>query len=284
MDAAHPELRFVSPGASQLLASEQIRAALNAVSQTSPIRGGTSVDPPQGVRPVSDLAHHAIVAESFGPAVQEILIPEDPHRSTIVLFQATSGLPHPVFVDAYRARVLGSLSTSAWLPGITRALHSGWPLGDPGSWLLETGAGWATVMLVTGLYLWWPRDRGFLGGLWPRVHRGWRVLIRDLHSCVAAWFSIVFLFFLISALPWTAFWGGQVLARIESFTGQTSPAGFSPGGASLSQVADALSSVDALVEGARRRGVRGTLAGPLARSTALRHQRARGGGGIEQSA
>ena len=85
------------------------------------------------------------------------------------------------------------------------------------------------------------------------------MLIRDLHSCVAVWFSFVLLFFLVSALPWTAFWGGNILPRIEAAADQTNPAGFSPGGASVSQLANALPSVDEIVQTSRARGVAGTL-------------------------
>ena len=151
------------------------------------------------------------------------------------------------------------MSTSAWLPGITRALHGGWPLGAPGSWLLELGDGWAIVALATGLYLWWPRGRGFAAGLWPRLRNGLRVMVRDLHSCVAVWFSLVLLFFLVTALPWTKFWGETILPVIEGATNQVSPAGFSPGGASMAQMTSALPAVDEMVETARRRAVPGTL-------------------------
>jgi len=261
MDAAHSELRFVSVGSHTRPASEQVRAALGAVSPRSRAENHVSHDAPNAPRGQSPPAHHGAAAASVapGPAVQRVLIAEDPRRSTAVLLQARNGLPYPVFVDPYTAQVLGSLSPTAWLPGLTRALHGGWPLGDPGSWLLELGDGWAIVMIVTGLYLWWPRGRGLAAGLWPRVRSGRRVLLRDLHSCVAVWFSIVFLFFLISALPWTAFWGGRILSSIESATGQSSPTGFSPGGASLSQFGHALPSIDEVVTAARSRGVRGTL-------------------------
>ena len=154
--------------------------------------------------------------------------------------------------------MLGQLSPAAWLPGISRALHGGWPLGEPGSWLLELGDGWAILMLATGLYLWWPRGRG-VAALWPRTGAGTRVLLRDLHSCVAAWFSVVFLFFLISALPWTAFWGGKLLSTIESNIGQKSPTGFSPGGASVAQFANASLPIEQAVSAAKRAGVHGTL-------------------------
>lgn len=262
MDAMHPELRFVEAGTARSPPSEQIRAALEANAGEAARSSGDSA--PSGDLVAGNHAHHAPVATSGAPSVVEVLVPDDARRSTTVLLAGDSGLPSPVLVDPHTARVLGALSTAAWLPGLTHALHGGWPLGDPGSWLLEIGAGWTLVMLLTGLYLWWPRDRGFLPGLWPRMHRGWRLLIRDLHSCVAAWFSIVLAFFLVSAMPWTAFWGVQVLERIQSATGQVDPAGFSPGGASVAQMTNALTSVDTLVDSARRRGVPGTLSVRLA--------------------
>jgi uncharacterized iron-regulated membrane protein len=59
------------------------------------------------------------------------MISDDPHRSTIVLLPNASGLPYPVFVNPHDARVLGALAAAEWLPGITRSLHGGWPLGEP---------------------------------------------------------------------------------------------------------------------------------------------------------
>jgi len=255
MDQAHPELRFVRPQQHAFPLSEQIQAALKAVhaSLAAQVLAAHAATPA-----ASNMAipHHGIAAP--GLAVQAVLLPENPTRSTTVLFQGPDGLPFPVFVDPYTGDVLGQLSPAAWLPGISRALHGGWPLGEPGSWLLELGDGWAILMLATGLYLWWPRGRG-VAALWPRTGAGTRVLLRDLHSCVAAWFSVVFLFFLISALPWTAFWGGKFLSTIESNIGQKSPAGFSPGGASVAQFANASLPIEQAVSAAKQAGVHGTL-------------------------
>jgi hypothetical protein len=74
-----------------------------------------------------------------GQPVQEIMISDDPQRSTIVLLPNASGLPYPVFVNPHYARVLGSLAAAEWLPGITRSLYGGWPLGKPGSLAARTG-------------------------------------------------------------------------------------------------------------------------------------------------
>jgi uncharacterized iron-regulated membrane protein len=44
----------------------------------------------------------------------------------------------------------------------------------------------------------------------PRTGEGARVLVKDLHGSVAVLFSVVILAFLVTALPWTQFWGNQV--------------------------------------------------------------------------
>jgi uncharacterized iron-regulated membrane protein len=174
--------------------------------------------------------------------------------------QGADGLPYPVFVDPHTGRVLGTLTSTQWLPGVTRALHAGWPLGKPGNWLLELGDCWAIVMIVTGLYLWWPRGRSLWKALWPRFRTGPRLLVRDLHATVAVTFAGVFLFFLISALPWTSFWGGEILSRVQTLLDQQSPAGFSAGSASAAQITASGSSIDAVAQAARKRGVTGAIA------------------------
>jgi uncharacterized iron-regulated membrane protein len=261
IDLRYPSLRFVVPSGAPLPPSQQIAAAL----QSAPRLPGGVVPPPLHTHgsvsiaetfDASGAAHdHATRTEP----VQEILISDDPHRSTVVLLEGANGLPQAVFVDPYDAAVLGVLRGSAWLPGITRALHGGWPLGNPGSWLLELGDGWAIFMIASGLYLWWPRGRTLRQCLWPRFDHGARIAFRDLHACVAVLFAAVFLFFLVSALPWTAFWGQQILPRLQTAFDETSPVGFSPGGAAAGRLDAALPALDRLVAVARSRKVSGTL-------------------------
>lgn len=261
IDWRYPSLRFVVPSGAPLPPSDQIAAALQGAARL-----------PEAVAPPPLHTHGPVsIAEDFGASgaahdhaaaterVQEILISDDPRRSTVVLLQGANGLPQAVFVDPYNAAVLGTLSGSAWLPGITRALHGGWPLGNPGSWLLELGDGWAIFMIVSGLYLWWPRGRSLRQCLWPRLDHGARIAFRDLHACVAVLFAVVFLFFLVSALPWTAFWGRQILPRVQAAFDEIGPVPFSFGGADAARFGAALPALDRLVATARSRNVSGTL-------------------------
>ena len=259
MDVRHPELRFVPQAALPAPPSAQIAAALLALPAEV---GSTPRAHEHGAGPLAQTDLDGSPSSGFGgggPPILDLLLSDDPTRSTILLAENPSGLPVPVFVDPYKLRVLGTLTAAEWLPGITRALHGAWPLGKPGSWLLELGDCWAIVMILTGWYLWWPRGRSVGAALWPRLKSGPRVLVRDLHASIAVLFSAVFFFFLISALPWTAFWGGEILSRIQSKFGQESPAGFSAGGAPGAKIASVSGSIDRIASEARAKGVSGTL-------------------------
>lgn len=197
-DRQHAELRFVEPRTQRASYADQLAAAQSAVT---------------------------------GGRVSHVVIPDDPRRATMVVMQGANGLPEPVFLDPYDGRVLGHVGGTSWLPGLTRALHGGWPLGHWGSYLLELGASWAIVMVLTGLYLWWPRHAGGLAGvLYPRLAAGSRVLWRDLHAVTGVWISLVLLGFLATALPWTKLWGGEILGPVQRALGQAAPpaASFGP--------------------------------------------------------
>lgn len=230
-DWAYPELRFVEPRGDATSLGAQVAAA--AASQPH-------------ARPTTMRVSH------------------DPHRATQVLFGGHHGdtetLPFPVFVDPYSAQVLGSIPAWQWMPGWSRKLHGGWPLGDAGSWLLELGACWAIVMIVTGLYLAWPRDgRRLIGALRPRLHLGRRVLVRDLHASVAMVISLVVLVFLFTALPWTSFWGERVLRPIQGALDQPSPFALAARARSLPLPGVAPAGLDEAVALARAQGVTGDL-------------------------
>jgi uncharacterized iron-regulated membrane protein len=63
-------------------------------------------------------------------------------------------------------------------------------------------------MILTGLYLWWPRNAKGLGGvLYPRLSQGPKRFWRDLHAVTGIWVSAFALFQLSSGLPWAMVWG-----------------------------------------------------------------------------
>ena len=116
-----------------------------------------------------------------------------------------------VYVHPATLRVLKTVREEARFEQVVFKLHGQLLLGNAGSVLVELAASWAIVMIVTGLYLWWPRGAGLAGTLYPRLRAGGRVFWRDLHGVTGLWVSGLVLFLLVSGLPWSYVWGNALL-------------------------------------------------------------------------
>ena len=114
-----------------------------------------------------------------------------------------------VFIDPYSAKVLGEQDAKDNLQAVARALHGELMVGTVGDRLVELAAGWGIVLVVSGLYLWWPRGRNSAGVLWPRFSARGRLLWRDLHAVTGFWGSALLLLMLLSGMTWTGLWGKQ---------------------------------------------------------------------------
>ena len=98
-------------------------------------------------------------------------------------------------------------------------LHGELLMGNRGSNLVELAACWTIVLLITGLFLWWPRNvKGPGGVLYPRLFGGSRMFWRDIHSVVGMWISFCAIFLLLTGLPWAKFWG-DYFKQVRQVTG-----------------------------------------------------------------
>ena len=102
-------------------------------------------------------------------------------------------------------------------------LHGELLIGNRGSYLVELAASWAIVMILSGLFLWWPRGGGLAGVLYPRLRSGGRRFWRDLHGVTGFWVSFCALFLLLSGLPWAKSWGSylQVVRTVAAGAAST---------------------------------------------------------------
>jgi len=115
-----------------------------------------------------------------------------------------------VFVDPSNLRVLHVVGESDRFMRVIFYLHGELLLGTAGSMLVELAASWTILMLLSGLYLWWPRTRRLGGVLYPRLRHGSRIFWRDMHAVTGVWVSCFALFLLVSGLPWSKSWGGML--------------------------------------------------------------------------
>ena len=114
-----------------------------------------------------------------------------------------------VFINPYSGELLGDQDAKLNLQAVARALHGELMIGTVGDRLVELAAGWGIVLVVSGLYLWWPRGTAASGVLWPRWRSRGRALWRDLHAVVGFWGAAFLLVMLLSGMTWTGLWGKQ---------------------------------------------------------------------------
>lgn len=113
-----------------------------------------------------------------------------------------------VYVNPYTLEILKTLAYNSQFIRIVRTFHGELLAGDVGSIIIELAGCWAIVLIISGLYLWWPRSsQGAAGIFYPRLSKGKRLFWRDLHAVCGFWVSAFALFLLISGLPWALVWG-----------------------------------------------------------------------------
>ncbi len=161
-----------------------------------------------GHRASGDAQIAAALASLPGSRLFVYEIPREPDDAVRVHLYAPDGTGRIVYVHPETLSILKVVPHTARLTEIVRMIHSELLAGRTGAILVELAASWALIMIVTGLYLWWPRDaRALAGTLYPRLRGGSRVFWRDLHAVTGIWISALALFLLITALPWTTVWG-----------------------------------------------------------------------------
>ncbi|WP_034343008.1 PepSY-associated TM helix domain-containing protein [Deinococcus misasensis] len=127
------------------------------------------------------------------------------------------GTDQTVYVNPYTTQVLGTVTDEDRIGSIATTIHGTFLLGDLGDRLIEIAAGLGVVLLITGLYLWWPRKNGIYGTLKVRKNLKGRQLWRDLHAVGGFWVGGTLLFFLISGMAWTGIWGGKYVQAWNTF-------------------------------------------------------------------
>ncbi len=160
----------------------------------------------------------AALAAFPGSLPQGYELPTAPTSAARVLVRK-DGEALRVYVHPETLAILHSVPDGERFMRTIFKLHGELLMGDRGSNVVELASCWTIIMLVTGLYLWWPRNSKGLGGvLYPRLRMGSGIFWRDIHSVIGMWISFFALFLLMSGLPWAKFWGGY-FKDIRKLTG-----------------------------------------------------------------
>jgi uncharacterized iron-regulated membrane protein len=124
-----------------------------------------------------------------------------------------------VFVDPYRAQVLGAQREQDRFSEWARRLHSRLLQGESLRWMIELAASWMLVMLLTGVYLWWP---GSSQPALPRAEARGRAGWKQWHAFLGVLLSVLSLAMVLTGITWSRYAGENVRA-VRDWAGQASP-------------------------------------------------------------
>ncbi len=137
----------------------------------------------------------------------QVQTPAADNRSARLVVEAADGARRSVYVDPHDARVLGDTPDGGVMATV-KTIHSLAVAGPIPNLLVEVVAGWAIVMVATGIVLWWPR--GASGGVVTvRSTPSKRLFWRDLHAVTGLFAGGVIVFLAVTGMPWSAVWGAQ---------------------------------------------------------------------------
>ena len=194
-----PFIILLSITGSLYLFKPQIEAALDRPYTQLTFEGASA--------PVSQQVNVAL-AQMEGSRLKSYRLPDGPRDAAQVMV-THKGVDTLVYVHPSSLAILKVVPKEDRFMAIIRNIHGELLMGDRGSLVVELAASWAIVMVVTGLYLWWPRTaKGVMGVLVPRLRAGPQVFWRDMHAVTGLWVSFFALFILFTGLPWTNVWGG----------------------------------------------------------------------------
>ncbi|KAK0332555.1 hypothetical protein LTR94_024393 [Friedmanniomyces endolithicus] len=139
-----------------------------------------------------------------GGTATRIDMPVEPGRSALLFITPTDGPAQRVYVDPDPGWVCGRLSRFS-------------DNGDRGDAIVELMACWGLILVVTGLYLWWPRSaRSWVGvAVFNPMMRG-RMFWRDIHAVVGIWTALLIAFLILTGLPWATVWGGLLKGGVDA--------------------------------------------------------------------
>lgn len=143
-----------------------------------------------------------------------------PGRTNQVHWKTKEGFTRYVYLHPTTGEIQGTRNHNRSFMPIMRKAHRTLFLGTTGRVLIELATSWTIILLLTGVYLWWPRPLTRVAGVWlPRLRRSKPYLFwRDLHSVPSAYITVFAVIIAFTGLFYTLISGSLMKLGVISST------------------------------------------------------------------
>lgn len=124
-----------------------------------------------------------------------------------------------VYVNPYNLQIIGAIEQQKRFSYWAKKLHSTLLQSNAWRWLIEWGATWLWIMLITGVVLAWPQK---VSDLRPDKTWSGRVAWKKWHALLGLTFSLLSLTIITTGLTWSQYTGQQI-RYLRDAAGQAPP-------------------------------------------------------------
>ena len=172
----------------------------------------------------ADALVEAGLAAYPGGKFAKLTLPSDAADPTVEIDIRGEAGPRTLWVDRTTGEVLHDTSTPGRFMNFIKRIHGTLLGGDQGSLVVEIMASWMIILIITGVYLWWPRGVPAWRVFAPKFGEGpgGRETWRKVHGMAGAWIGGLVLAILFFGLPWTQVWGDG-FNKVKDLAGLKAP-------------------------------------------------------------
>ncbi len=178
-------------------------------------RDGEKIRITQGEAMLSLADQSAAALKAQPGTIAEWIGPKAPDLATVFRIKTDEG-QRLVALNQYTGEVVQIWDRRAGWYDFADSIHSDLLIGTAGDRMIEIAAGLGLVLVLTGLYIWWPRGNA-ISAFVPDFRARGRALWKSLHAVTGFWISALLVIFLISGLAWTGIWGGKLMQAWSTF-------------------------------------------------------------------
>lgn len=143
--------------------------------------------------------------------VEGLTLPEESNLATQFKIKGQGRTTNSLYINPYTAEVTGKVEQTETLMYLVRKLHGEILMDKVGTLTIELVASWFIVLLLTGLYIWWPKKGSGAPGFFTiRTNKGRRLFWRDVHAVTGFWLSAFMLAIVAGGMPWTDVFGSNL--------------------------------------------------------------------------
>ena len=149
--------------------------------------------------------------------------PLNQNHSSLVKMRGENFATTLVFVNPYDGAILGDFESGDRWYSIADNIHGSLLLGKLGDALIELSTGLTFFLILTGLYLHWPRKTAvpfkklFKPSFTARPKTESRAYWKALHGSLGVYSLLFLLFFSLSGMTWTGIWGQKLVQPYSGF-------------------------------------------------------------------